>query len=207
MFFRPDKPITKHLNHLPHWQQDLVFVFITWRLADSVPEGLLKKWRAEREEWVKSHPKPWDDELGKEYHQRFSAKLEEWMDQGMGECVLRDPCCAEIVGRCLLHFDGERYELDSFVVMPNHVHVLFRISPDYPIEKVVQSWKRYSAREVNELLGKSGQLWHRRFWDTLVRGEKHFWKIRRYIEKNPVKAGLKNEEFLFYLPWKKGTAI
>ena len=125
MFFRPDKPITKHLNHLPHWQQDLVFVFITWRLADSVPEGLLEKWRAEREEWVKSHPKPWDDELGKEYHQRFSAKLEEWMDQGMGECVLRDPCCAEIVGRCLLHFDGERYELDSFAVMPNHVHVLF----------------------------------------------------------------------------------
>jgi len=184
-----------------------VFVFITWRLADSVPIGLYEKWKTERDDWLKCHPKPWDDELTKKFHTRFSTQLEEWMDQGMGECVLRDPRHAKIAANVLLHFDHERYHLDSFVIMPNHVHVLFQLHPDHPMEKVAQSWKRYSAREINKSLGKTGPLWLKRYWDTLVRGEEHFWRIRRYIAKNPVQAKLRGNEFLLYLPWKKGPAI
>ena len=203
MFFNPELPLRKHLNHLPHWQQDSAWVFITWRLADSVPAGLLEKWIADRDEWMSQHEKPWDEDTEREFRIRFSAQLEEWMDQGMGECVLRNSACAELVARTILHFDRERYLIDGFVIMPNHVHLLVQLVPGFPLETLVHSWKRYSARQINEVLGRSGKLWHKRYWDTLVRSEEHFWKIRRYISRNPVKAGLTENEYLLYLPWDK----
>ena len=206
MFYNPELPVRKHLNHLPHWQQDSAWVFITWRLADSVPAGLLETWRSDRDDWIKHHPKPWDAETENEFHRLFSARLEVWMDQGMGACVLKDPRCAEFVAAAFLHFDAERYFIDSFVVMPNHVHLLVRLETGFPLEQIVHSWKRYSARQVNEALGRSGGLWHKRYWDTLVRSEEHFWKIRRYIARNPIKADLRETEYLLYLPWK-GTVV
>ncbi len=208
MFFNPELPVTKHLNHLPHWQQDSAWVFITWRLADSVPTGLMEKWRGERDEWIECHPKPWDDTTESEFYRLFSTQLENWMDQGMGECVLKNPECAEVVGKVIMHFDRDRYLIDSFVVMPNHVHLLVRLVPGFPLEKIVHSWKRYSARQINEVLGRSGSLWHKRYWDTLVRSEEHFWKIRWYVSRNPVKAGLRESEYLLYLPWDaRGTVV
>ena len=72
---------------------------------------------------------PWDAETEKEFHRLFSARLEEWMDQGLGACVLKNPRCAEFVAAAILHFDSERYFIDSFVVMPNHVHLLARLEP------------------------------------------------------------------------------
>ena len=203
MFYNPERPLRKHLNHLPHWQQDSVFVFLTWRLADSVPAGLMVKWREERDAWLDLNPKPWGDRTESEYHSRFSAQLEQWMDQRMGSCVLRDPENARILAECLVHFDGERYGIDSFVVMPNHVHVLMCPIPGFPMEKTIQSWKRYSARSINELAGKSGSLWHKRYWDTLVRSEEHFWKIRGYIQRNPEKTHLGESEYLLYVPWHR----
>ena len=201
MFYNPDIPLRKHENHLPHWQQDSSWVFITWRLADSVPSGLLEKWRGERDEWIARHPKPWDAATEAEFHKLFSTQLEEWMDQGMGECVLRDPRYAAIAGKTILHFHAERYFVDSFVIMPNHVHLLVRLMSGFPLEKNVQSWKRYSARAINEVRQECGSLWHKRYWDTLVRSEEHFWKIRRYILRNPVKATLPDGEYLLHVPW------
>jgi REP element-mobilizing transposase RayT len=203
MFFNPERPVRTHLNHLPHWQQDSALVFLTWRLADSVPAGLMGKWRGERDEWLAVHPKPWDEFTESEYHSRFSAQLEQWMDQGTGGCVLRDPENARCLAECLLHFHGERFKIDSFVVMPNHVHVLMSPMAGHSLEKTVQSWKRVSARRINELTGKAGSLWHKRYWDRLVRSESHFWRIRRYIQRNPEKAGLKENEYLLYLPWNQ----
>jgi len=208
MFYNPELPLKKHLNHLPHWQQDSAWVFITWRLADSVPSGLLEKWRGDRNEWIEHHPKPWDEDTENKFHRLFSKQLEEWLDQGLGECVLKNPRCAEIVARAILHFDTERYFIDSFVIMPNHVHLLVLLVPGFSLEKIVHSWKRYSARQINEVLDRSGAFWHKRYWDTLVRSEEHFWKIRRYISRNPAKAGLRENEYLLYLPWDtKGTVV
>ncbi len=201
MFFNPDLPVRKHLNHLPHWQQDSVFVFVTWRLADSVPFGVMALWRKEQDSWLSDHPKPWDEATELEYHKKFSSQLEEWMDQGMGNCTLNNPDHARIVADSLLFFDGERYFIDTFVVMPNHVHVLIRLQNEFPLENVIQSWKQFSARLINQLSDKSGSFWHKRYWDRLVRSEEHFWKIRRYILKNPEKAKLQESQFLIYAPW------
>jgi type I restriction enzyme, R subunit len=142
------------------------------------------------------HPQPWDLPTEKEYHERFSRQIDEWLDQGSGSCLLRDPANAKIVGDALLHFDGERYELGDFVVMPNHVHVLFRPADGHRLEDIVKSWKGFTAREINKRMGKKGPLWQEEYWDWLIRNERHFGKCVEYIRANPVKACLRDGEFL-----------
>ena len=92
----------------------------------------------------------------------------------------------------LRYFDGRRYELLAWVVMPNHVHVLVQ-TWQTPLARVIQSWKRFVAREANKLLGREGAFWEREYWDTYMRDETQVAKARRYTERNPVKAKLVRE--------------
>ncbi len=158
-FLNPYAEIDMHANHLPHWQQGESFVFVTWRLADSLPQAKVSEWMEQRDMWTKHHPKPWDEETEREYHKRFSPKLDEWLDEGCGSCVLKEPANAGIVADALRHFDGDRYALDSFVVMPNHVHVLFCPFVGRKLADIVQSWKGFSARGINKRIGAGGTLW------------------------------------------------
>lgn len=189
-FFNPLAGIDITQNHLPHWQQGEAWVFLTWRLTDSLPKALLDAWKLERDIWLARHPEPWDEEKEDEYHARFSEQLDAWLDQGSGSCVLRNPPNAQTVADALLHFDGDRYKLASFVVMPNHVHVLFQPKDRHTLPAIVKSWKGFTAREINMRLGKTGALWQEDYWDRLMRNEQHFFKVMEYIRENPVKAKL-----------------
>ena len=117
--------IDKRHANLPHWDQGETCVFATFRLADSLPQEKLSQWREERDAWLAVHPKPWSEIDAHEYYERFGDKPEQWLDDGLGSCVLANAGAARIVRDALLHFDGERYVIHAFVVMPNHVHVLF----------------------------------------------------------------------------------
>jgi REP element-mobilizing transposase RayT len=112
------------------------------------------------------------------------------LDAGHGASVLRDPICAHIVSNALLSFDGERYVLKAWCVMPNHVHALVFTKRECPIGGVVRSWKTYTAREINQCIGRSGQLWARDYFDRYMRDDALFLTTKRYIEMNPVAAGL-----------------
>jgi REP element-mobilizing transposase RayT len=197
-FVNPYAPIDRHEHHLPHWQQGGVYYFVTWRLADSLSSAKLKTWKHEREVWLRLHPEPWAEEIGKEYHERFSRKIDEWLDQGQGSCLLRDVSCSTVVAEVILHFDGERYRVASFVVMPNHVHVLFRLMAPYRLEQILKSWKGFSAREINRRKGNTGLLWQADYWDRLIRSPRHLNKCLEYMRTNPVKARLQMNEFVFY---------
>jgi REP element-mobilizing transposase RayT len=116
-------------------------------------------------------------------------------DAGHGSCLLRHPHCGEIVGDALNFFDGERYEQIAWVVMPSHVHLLFVQREEWPLQTLLRSWKSFTAHQINKLLGRSGSLWHRDYFDRLVRDEKHFANCVRYIRRNPVKAGLPLGEY------------
>jgi type I restriction enzyme R subunit len=87
---------------------------------------------------MKHHPEPWEEETEAEYHDRFSRQIDEWLDQGSGSCVLKDPATAQIVADALRHFDGKRYELASFVIMPNHVHLLFRPLGGHTLPEIME---------------------------------------------------------------------
>ncbi len=188
-FLDPDREIDMKLHRLPHWQQDDVWVFVTWRLGDSLPKVKLEKWTEDRSFWLSQHPEPWDEKTEDEYHERFSHQIDEWLDQGSGSCLLKSPANATIVAEALKHFDGERYQLGSFVVMPNHVHVLFRPFAAHSLADIVKSWKGFTAREINKQLGKTGSLWQEEYWDRLIRSEKHFLKVAAYIRDNPKGGG------------------
>ena len=88
----------------------------------------------------------------------------------------------------LMQNDKIIYELVSFVVMPNHVHVLFKQTK--PISDTVKVLKAKSAKEINVLLKRSGKFWASDYYDKAIRDEEHFEKVYNYIQNNATKAGL-----------------
>ncbi len=196
MFLDPSKEIERHRHKLPHWQQDQAWVFVTWRLADSLPKVQLERWRERRDIWLSIYPQPWDEATEMEFQERFGNEVDELLDQGFGSCLLRETANAEIVAAALRRFDGERYELGDFVIMPNHVHVLFAPTPDHALAVIIHSWKRHTARQINMREGKAGALWQPDYWDRLIRSQRHFDWVRRYIAQNPI--NLREGEFVLW---------
>ena len=161
-------------GYLPHYDAPGVTQFVTFRLADAMPASRRSEWEAL---------------LKIERERQRRIELEAYLDRGRGECWLARPEIADVAERALRFFDGQRYQLQAWVVMPNHIHVLVDIWKT-PLAQVAQSWKRFIAREANKLLGREGTFWEREYWDTWIRDEEHRRKAMRYVEWNPVKAGL-----------------
>jgi len=188
-FFNPYNEIEIYRGNLPHWQQKNVWYFITFRLADSIPEHAKEKIKTEREIWLKKHKDKDLSLLSKEekikYYRLFTKRIEELLDSGYGECILKESKISKIVADALLHFNNERYILDEWVIMPNHVHVLVKPIGNYSITDILHSWKSYTANEINKLLGRKGQVWMHESYDHIVRNEKAFEAIRQYIRNNP----------------------
>ncbi len=203
-FFNEFKEVHKTKNNFPHWQQENATYFLTYRLADSLPSELLGKLRSEKEAWKESNPTPWSNDQEMEYHRLFSAEIDRMLDKGHGICVLRETENSKIVSDVFKHFDGERYLIHSFVIMPNHVHILVSLETGTALEKLVASWKRYSANDINKRNAAIGTVWQRDYFDRIIRDWDHFANVARYIRRNPSKAKLRNDEFeLFEAEWIK----
>jgi REP element-mobilizing transposase RayT len=195
-FFNPYADIGHTENRLPHWQQAGAVYFVTFRLADSVPKELLDGIEEERELWLRLHPQPWTPTLEREYHERFTGAVERRLDAGHGSCVLRHPECRAQVAGALRFFEGKRCAQIAWVVMPNHVHALFVLHEEWTLEKLLQSWKRHSAREINKRTGRTGEaVWQKDYFDRLVRDAGHLANCVRYIRRNPIKARFHEGEY------------
>jgi putative DNA methylase len=161
-------------GYLPHLNTAGLVQGVTFHLGDSLPAGRLRQLLAET-----------SDGLTERRH-----RLQAMLDAGYGACWLRRPEIAELVERALLVRDGIRYRLLAWVVMPNHVHVLVETVPDVPLSEVVRAWKGATAREANRLLDRHGAFWERDYFDRYVRDDAHLAAAVRYIDENPVRAGL-----------------
>jgi len=125
--------------------------------------------------------------------QRLSTKvIEAYLDRGAGTRYLRQPALADEVVHALRHFDGQRYRLLAWSVMPNHVHVVVRMLPSWTLASVVHSWKSFTAKRANQILHAHGTFWQRECYDHLIRDEGEFERSIRYVAENPGKAGLEN---------------
>jgi REP element-mobilizing transposase RayT len=203
--FRPFSELSrpsKHRRNLPHWQVSGATYFVTFRLIDSLPDGVRKEIEIACEAWLSAqgirHRKqvrllPDDAQL--EFRRLFTAREEQWLDAGRGCCALRGEECRATVVETLRAFDGQRYALDGWVVMPNHVHVLVQPINEWELGTIVASWKKFSARKINALLKRSGSLWQEETFDHVVRDRERLEKFRRYIEENPRKARLAPGEY------------
>jgi putative DNA methylase len=183
-------------GYLPHWEAGEVAQSITFRLADSLPSALLDRWETELQV-----------STGDARDQARRQRIERALDSGHGSGALKRPDVGEIVERTLLHFDGERYRLHAWVVMPNHVHVL--TTPlGRSLSDIVQNWKSFTSRSINNLLSQRGTFWAPEYFDRVVRDEVHFTNALGYIAMNPVKAGLCGaaEDWRFSSAWKGRSA-
>lgn len=197
-FLNPYAPVRFTRNRLPHRQQDGITYFITFRLADSLPQSLLGRWKLERAKWLKVHPEPWSEKVEAEYHRRFTTRVEDWLDEGHGGCQLHDPAIRECLESVLRRFNGERYRLHSWVIMPNHAHLLVSLAKNESLEKIMNGWKGVSARKINRLQGTRGVVWMKDYFDRMIRDAAHFWRIARYIRRNPVKIKLATSAFTLF---------
>jgi ATP-dependent Clp protease ATP-binding subunit ClpA len=171
---------------LPHWRQDGVTYFVTWRTGDSLPKARADEWFAERDQWLKNHPEPWTSKVEEEYYQRFPDRWEKWLDEGHGECLLARPELRNIVEDVLRHDDGVKYRLKDFVVAANHVHVLvIPTGGENTLSDAVQNWKSVSSHRINKALGRKGEFWQKEYFDHIVRSPEQLVKFRSYIQGHP----------------------
>jgi len=169
--------MTYYERNLPHWQPDGKAIFLTWRLYGSLPEHVVAE--------IRKCSQP-----GRQF-----ARAERFLDRtSFGPLWLGQPRIADGVAKCILRGASElnQYAVLAYVVMPNHVHLL--IEPRLPVERITRGIKGVSAQEANRLLGRTGlAFWQGESFDRWVRSAAEGEKICRYIEENPVKAGLVDE--------------
>jgi REP-associated tyrosine transposase len=177
-------------GYLPHYDQGGIFQVITYRLADSLPQDYLKDLRLEFD--IRGV-----ENIDKEHREKIDSLL----DQGYGSCVLKNIECAKIVEKAWQHFDGERYNLIAYVVMPNHVHILIEAYKGFELGKIVKSWKSYSGKQINEHIRVAGlktsapsegngKLWQRGYWDRFIGDDKHYIRTMDYIKSNCDNGGV-----------------
>lgn len=135
----------------------------------------------------------------REYEARFIGRMQEWLDASMGACHMRRPDVRAEVEGCLLQFDGNRYDIDAFVLMPNHVHAVIKPTPASDLSTVLQGIKGVSANRCNKLLEHKSKFWMDESYDHIVRDAKELSAFRNYIAQNPDKAGLRSEEYSLHL--------
>jgi len=209
-FFDPNTTAAILYRKLPHWSQAGVVCFITFRLHDSMPREVIDGWHQERGLWLRQNGinpnKPtWRDDLQAldhqhqlEFYSTFSTRWHDELDSCHGSCVLRNPENSKIVADSLLKFNGDRYWLTDFVVMPNHAHLLVVFPDDDSMLLQCEAWKRFTGRKINQRMADSGRFWQQDGFDCLVRSETQFEHFRRYISDNPRKARLKPGEYVLY---------
>jgi REP element-mobilizing transposase RayT len=161
-------------GYFPHRDEPGLIQFVTFRLADAFPEALRSEWEAC---------------LDIENDRNRRVALEAYLDKGRGECHLRRRDVAKVVEDSLCFRDGLEYELRAWVIMPNHVHLLFKVL-SVPMSELVNAWKGFTAKQANKILARRGRFWQEDYWDTYMRDEEHEQGTRKYIEMNPVKARL-----------------
>jgi putative transposase len=203
-------PFTIIERRLPHWSQPGTVTFITWRTQDSIPQPVLRRWHADRDAWLRRHgieptSPDWREQFERlkpsvrgDFVRTFAERWHRHLDACHGACVLRQPALAQIVADSLHKFDGERYEITDFIVMPNHVHLLAAFPTEEAMLEQCEGWKHYQARELNRRLGGAGRFWQQDGFDHLVRSVEQFEALRHYIAANPRKAHLRPGEYHHY---------
>ena len=187
-------------KNLPHFQPPGASLFVTFRLAGSIPVTLLAQWKNEAEH-IKSVLAEISDP--DEYMRQIESERRRWFGRWdntldtttTGPFWLNEPRIAELIANSLHFLVGLKYELDSFCIMSNHVHTVFTpLQKDHgnyhALPSIMHSLKRYTALEANRLLGRNGDFWQEESFDHVVRNGEELQRIRHYVLNNPVKAGL-----------------
>jgi len=181
--------------NLPHWSCNNAVYHVCFRLADSIPRSKREKWEKEKkllQNNASAHGRGMTPTEQKRLKFLLSKKIDACLDAGYGECLLKKSQVAGIIKNALQHFDGIRYKLHAWCIMPNHVHVIVEPLAEYKLSTIVHSWKSFTANKINRLLNRKGKLWQHEPYDHIIRSETEYWEHIEYVWNNPDKAGLSN---------------
>ncbi|MFK8113135.1 MAG: transposase [Rubripirellula sp.] len=210
-FFDRDAESLVTKRNMPHIDMPGHLTFVTFRLADSMPREVVERWHHEIELWLQEHHlggRTIDDVLGaddvedllKNELRRFkNRKWHGHLDDCHGACVLRSKQTRTLVEESLLYFESERYDLERFVIMPNHVHLLIQMRQGFLLRKQMTEIMRYSGQRVNSLVKQQGTFWQSEPFDHVLRSEAQLEYLQRYISENPQKAGLSEGEYTLWI--------
>jgi len=176
LYIKENLPYWHNRSYLPHYENSSLLQMITYRLGDSLPQKVLTR--------LKDEPETIEGD------EKYRKRIEICLDSGYGSCVLKTDEVAFIVYNTWLFYNGERYKIHAWVIMPNHIHILFQPLLPFTLSRIVEDWKKFSSREINRLINKKGHLWNLEYWDRYIRNEAHYKSAVEYIHNNPVKAGL-----------------
>jgi REP element-mobilizing transposase RayT len=179
-FIPPNGLHRRSRGRLPHWEVDDADYSVTFRLRDSLPREIARQLLQERAYQIQTTQTAAERAT---IDKAFGIRLDSYLDAGYGSCILRQH--GEVVADALRFFDGTRYLLHAWCVMPNHVHALFRVERGADLDSVLHSWKSFTAHRIG-----LGVIWQREYFDRVIRGPEDFRETRNYILRNPVKAGL-----------------
>ncbi|HUM68690.1 MAG TPA: hypothetical protein PLK31_07580 [Chloroflexota bacterium] len=190
----------EYQRNLPHIQPPGATLFVTFRLAGSIPTAVLEQLKEEAEEQeqrIRATAVPVDlPYLLYQEQKRQFARWDAVLDRAdSGPRWLGQPEIATIVVDSLHFLDGNVYDMDTFTVMPTHVHAVFQplAKEDgsyHALQKILHSLKRHTAWEANKLLERDGAFWQHESYDHVVRDRREWERIVAYVLNNPVKAGL-----------------
>ena len=184
-YFDPKMPIVFWSKNLPHWEQTGKIHFLTFRLGDSMPQEMIRQYKEEKNRFMIAHPQPWNQQIYNEYHNLISNPIEKYLDSGYGDCVLKDAAVRQILIDAIDYYDGKRYLVLAYVIMPNPVHMLIVPAIGYELYDSIGSVMRFSARGINRITEKRGRLWQPEPFDTIIRNHTHYTNTLEYIRHNP----------------------
>jgi REP element-mobilizing transposase RayT len=179
---------------LPHLKKEGGTYFVTFRQAGTLPKEVLLRFKQERETilhqaMAAKRPLTWHEE--EELFRWYSNRVDKYLDAGHGVCYLRNPDLAGLVSDALRFFDGQRYELRAWVVMPNHAHVVVWPIPGHTMSDILHSWKSFTSHEINKRLPtKVVPLWQGESYEHLIRDDEDLHRCCLYTLMNPVNAHL-----------------
>lgn len=198
MYLNPDAEIEKSTGgNLPHWHQDGTIQFITFRLADSLPQERITILKDCITAFRSRNPEPWNEDVKRRYWKIIGPLEERLLNNHYGKCVLKNPLVRRIITEALHFKDTINYHLISYVIMPNHVHILVQLHNGYRTATFVHSIKRHTAFTINKMLDQEGQLWMNESFDRIVRNEEHLKYCIRYIRENP--KDLPPQDYTLYI--------
>lgn len=181
-------------GYLPHLKREGAAYFVGFRLADTLPREVLLRLKQERDailEQAKANRAPLTLAQQEELFFWYCEKVDAYLDAGHGECLLRQPDLAELVANAFRYFEGERYEVSAWVVMPNHVHVVVWPRAPWTLSQILHSWKSFTANEAHKRLERQRRgFWQKESFDHLIRNDEDMARCCAYTVNNPVKAHL-----------------
>ena len=171
-------------HKMPHWFQAHKTMFITFRLADSLPHHIIEEFLADRAV-MREELKVIGNKSRKFYEELMEHKMESWLNNGHGNCILGNANVRQIAVGALRHYNFKEYLLHSFIIMPNHLHILLSPLTEKPINTVIGRIKGFTSFKIKKLLGIDSEIWQQGMFDRIVRSDDEFKKYVDYIRNNP----------------------